>query len=275
MGCEAGMSKIFISYTGTDVQWAEWIGWQLEENGHSVIIQAWDFRPGSNFVLKMHEAAQEADRTIAVLSPDYLKSVFTHPEWAAAFAQDPKGESGKLVLVRVRECETKGLLRSIIYIDLVGMVEDMAKNVLISGLNRERAKPDKEPSFPGTKDFSLFSNQRSFSEKPTFPPDNISLYKLPTTGQHLFGREKELESLDAAWIDEHTCLLTLIAWGGVGKTALVNHWLNMMAKDNYRGAMKVYGWSFYSQDAEEGKQASADEFLQETLKWFGDPRPEQ
>jgi len=269
------MSKIFISYTGTDVQWAEWIGWQLEENGHSVIIQAWDFRPGSNFILEMQEAAQEADRTIAVLSPDYLKSVFTHPEWAAAFAQDPKGESGKLVLVRVRECEPKGLLRSIIYIDLVGLVEDKAKNVLITGLNRERAKPGKEPEFPGTKDFSLFSNQRSFLKKPTFPSDNISLYKLPTTGQHLFGREKELARLDEAWAQEGTCLVTLIAWGGVGKTALVNHWLNLMAKDNYRGAEKVYGWSFYSQGAEEGKQASADEFLQETLKWFGDPQPEE
>jgi hypothetical protein len=31
-----------VSYTGADVQWAEWIGWQLEENGHSVFIQAWD-----------------------------------------------------------------------------------------------------------------------------------------------------------------------------------------------------------------------------------------
>jgi tetratricopeptide (TPR) repeat protein len=269
------MSKIFISYTGADAQWAEWIGWQLEENDHSVIIQAWDFRPGSNFIIKMQEAAQEADRTIAVLSPDYLKSAFTHPEWAAAFVQDPNGESGKLVLVRVRECETKGLLRAIIYIDLVGVNEEKAKNVLITGLNRERAKPDIAPPFPGTKDSSLFSNQRSFSEKPTFPPDNISIYKLPTTGPKLFGREKELQRLDDAWADEGTCLVTLIAWGGVGKTALVNHWLNMLAKDNYRGAKKVYGWSFYSQGAEEGKQASADEFLFETLKWFEDPQPEE
>ncbi|MCP4991822.1 MAG: hypothetical protein GY928_38915, partial [Colwellia sp.] len=36
----------------------------------------------------------------------------------------------------------------------------------------------------------------------------------------------------------------------------------------------VFGWSFYSQGAEEGKQASADEFLQYTLKWFGDEHPE-
>ena len=94
------------------------------------------------------------------------------------------------------------------------------------------------------------------------------------TGDCLFGREKELKMLDEAWADCQTDILTLVAWGGVGKTALVNQWLNQMKTDNYRGAQKVYGWSFYSQGAQEGKQASADEFFQETLQWFGDANPE-
>jgi hypothetical protein len=46
-----------------------------------------------------------------------------------------------------------------------------------------------------------------------------------------------------------------------------------MERKNYCGARKVYGWSFYSQGAEEGKQASADDFMQETLTWFGDKNP--
>ena len=66
------MSKIFISYNKADLQWAEWIGWQLEEEGHEIILQAWDFRPGCNFVMEMQIAATKANRTIAVLSPDYL-----------------------------------------------------------------------------------------------------------------------------------------------------------------------------------------------------------
>lgn len=65
-----------------------------------------------------------------------------------------------------------------------------------------------------------------------------------------------------------------MSWGGVGKTALVNRWLNKMQARDYGGAKKVYGWSFYSQGSEEGKQASADEFFQEILEWFGDPHPE-
>ncbi len=50
----------------------------------------------------------------------------------------------------------------------------------------------------------------------------IATAKLPVTGHELFGREQELAGLDEAWGDEHTHILSLVAWGGVGKTALVN-----------------------------------------------------
>lgn len=49
-------TDFFISYTRTDLSWAEWIAWQLEKGGYSAIIQAWDFRPGSNFILEMNKA---------------------------------------------------------------------------------------------------------------------------------------------------------------------------------------------------------------------------
>src|SRR5271165_7200430 len=61
----------FISYTKADQPWAEWIAWKLEEAGYSTVIQAWDFRPGANFVLEMQNAATVANRTIAVLSQKY------------------------------------------------------------------------------------------------------------------------------------------------------------------------------------------------------------
>ncbi len=113
---------------------------------------------------------------------------------------------------------------------------------------------------------------------PLFPAgalhkDNISLSKLPTPAGEFIGREKELKSLDDAWKASDPHMVILEAWGGVGKTALVNKWLARMGADNYSGAEKVYGWSFYSQGAAEGKQASADVFMQHTLEWFGDPDP--
>jgi hypothetical protein len=86
------MPDFFISYTAADKVWAEWIAWVLEHAGYRVVFQEWDFAAGSNFVLEMQKAAATAKRTIAVLSPDYLKvSRFGAAEWAAAFSSDPDG----------------------------------------------------------------------------------------------------------------------------------------------------------------------------------------
>jgi TIR domain len=53
-------TDFFISYTGKDSQWAQWIAFELEAAGYHTLIQAWDIRPGSNFVVEMDEAATRA-----------------------------------------------------------------------------------------------------------------------------------------------------------------------------------------------------------------------
>src|SRR5215468_5564181 len=98
---DKAVSDFFISYTHVDCTWAEWIAWQLEATGYTTVIQAWDFRPGSNFVVDMQHAAAGSERTIAVLSPAYLESYlqsgFTAAEWSAAFARDPTGSQHLLL----------------------------------------------------------------------------------------------------------------------------------------------------------------------------------
>jgi hypothetical protein len=139
----------FISYTAADTAWAEWVGWVLEEVGARVVLQAWDFAPGSNFVLEMQKAAATAERTIAILSPDYLKSQFAMLEWAAGLAQDPESARRSLIPVRVRDCALEGMLRTIVYVDLVGTDEVTARKLLIEGVSARRGKPELSPEFPG------------------------------------------------------------------------------------------------------------------------------
>lgn len=141
--------NFFISYNSADRQWAEWIAWQLEEAGYSTVIQAWDFRPGNNFVLEMQKAAEQAERTIAVLSPNYIQALYTQPEWANAFAQDPTGAKQQLVPVRVKPCQLKGLLAQIVYIDLVDLHAEVARDMLLAGVDYDRGKPAVAPGFPG------------------------------------------------------------------------------------------------------------------------------
>jgi hypothetical protein len=139
----------FISYNSADLHWAEWITWTLEQAGYSAFLQEWDFRPGSNFVLEMQQAAQRADRLIAVLSPDYLAARFPQPEWAAAFAGDPQGLERRLVPVMVRPCEPSGLLAAVVQIRVFDMDEERARETLLAGVAPGRAKPLTQPSFPG------------------------------------------------------------------------------------------------------------------------------
>src|SRR5271167_4955811 len=103
-------------------------------------------------------------------------------------------------------------------------------------------------------------------------PEKISVARLPVTGSNVFGREEDIAFLDRAWANPQVNVVTIVAWAGVGKSTLLNHWLGRMAAERYRSAQLVFGWSFYRQGSS-GGTSSADEFLDATLTWFGDPDP--
>ena len=108
---------------------------------------------------------------------------------------------------------------------------------------------------------------------PTRPaPKKISVARLPVTGSDVFGREEDIAFLDRAWAYKDVNVVTIVAWAGVGKSTLLNHWLRRMAAKHYRSAQLVFGWSFYRQGSS-GDTSSADEFLDAALTWFGDPDP--
>jgi hypothetical protein len=103
-------------------------------------------------------------------------------------------------------------------------------------------------------------------------PKKISVARLPVTGSDVFGREEDIAFLDDAWANQEVNVVSIVAWAGVGKSTLVNHWLRRLAAEHYRSAQLVFGWSFYRQGTS-GGTSSADEFLDAALGWFGDPDP--
>jgi serine/threonine protein kinase/predicted ATPase len=115
---------------------------------------------------------------------------------------------------------------------------------------------------------------RRGTRKPPAPlaPKKISIARLPVTGSNVFGREEDIAFLDHAWSNQAANVVSIVAWAGVGKSTLVNHWLRRMATDHYRSAELIFGWSFYRQGSS-AKTASAVEFLDAALTWFGDPDP--
>ena len=110
--------------------------------------------------------------------------------------------------------------------------------------------------------------------RPVYPPIEekyVDVTALPHRGasDHLFGRQAELRLLDEAWDDPETHVISFVAQGGVGKSALISRWVADMAKDNYRGATRVLATFFYSQGTT-GRIASSDLWMNQALRWFGE-----
>jgi tetratricopeptide (TPR) repeat protein len=87
---------------------------------------------------------------------------------------------------------------------------------------------------------------------------------------HLFGRDDELAALDQIASDPAKKVLTIVAFGGVGKTSLVIEWMARQAAKNWQGFESVFDWSFFSQGTREQGGASAEGFVAEALRFFGD-----
>lgn len=133
----------------------------------------------------------------------------------------------------------------------------------------------------------LRRRERDRGEPLTFPPDGargdewkgqagapafqsrIAPTRLRHSAEKLIGREADLARLDEAWANPATHVLTIVAFGGVGKTSLVAHWQAMLAARDFDGA-DYFDWSFYSQGTREQGGASADQFINRALEFFGD-----
>jgi len=141
------------------------------------------------------------------------------------------------------------------------------------------------PTITGAIDARRRITRRSLQETPSaasrvgtrkgsarVAPKKVSIATLPVTGSDLFGREEDIAFLNDAWANPDVNVVTIVAWAGVGKSTLINHWLRRMAARHYASAELVFGWSFYRQGSS-GDTSSADEFLEAALTWFGDADP--
>jgi tetratricopeptide (TPR) repeat protein len=217
-------TDFFISFTNVDRAWAEWIAWQLEQAQYSTILQTWDFDPGSNWVYQMHRASMDSRRTIAVLSPDYMRAGYGGAEWMVAFAEDPVGENRKLIPVRVADFKPTGLLGPITYIDLVGRSAEDARSALLRGVQEHR--PVREPDFPGEPGLEFAGGQR-----PDFPGSDLdpgatrsvgpgSLVGQLPASRRVFGRVAEIRQLTNNLLAKRPRPTPVLGPPGIGKSAI-------------------------------------------------------
>lgn len=238
----------FISYAQEDWEWARWISQQLEVAGYQTVLPARDFLPAHNFILEM-DAATQARRTLAVLSPHYQASKFTQPEWAAALRRDPTGALGLLLLVRVQRCDIQGLLAQLIYIDLVGQSKEHARKILLRGIRRI------SQAFTSTALPLLAGNPSPSEEAPAMTATHRSSL-FPRSGapfprswnvsrRHAFyftGRDAHLERIYQRFVARDPTRMVapqaLVGSGGLGKTQTAAEYAY-----RYRSAYQAVLWA--------------------------------
>lgn len=262
-GISIFMDKIFISYSHKDEEWKDRLVTHLKVLELEGYYQVWEDRQieiGNNWLPEIETALNEVGVVIMMISAEFLVSDFIRSTEVPKIMERREREGIWVIPVIVKPCPWK----SVKWLSAIQAFPRDGKDLM---------------SMPGSEAEEQLAalaeaiGKRIKKKSTHHPSQRVSLSKLPTPAGEFIGREKELKWLDDAWKSPSTHMVILEAWGGVGKTALVNKWLMHMATNNYHGAEKVYGWSFYSQGTAEGKQASADEFMQQTLKWFNDPNP--
>jgi tetratricopeptide (TPR) repeat protein len=263
---------VFVSYSHKDEVWKDRFIPQLRALEQAGRIVVWDDRKidgGDKWYPEIIKAMEEALVAVCIISPDYLASGFCVKEEVPFLLQRCERDGMIFIPLLLRPCAWAAFD----WLKEIQMLPRDGKNVVVDFRGIEDA------AFADVANLILkiVDNPAEY-ELPTpppplwSPPEKIDIERLPLTGSELFGRQKELEMLDHAWESENTNMVSLVAWGGVGKSTLVNKWIERMQADNYRGARRVYAWSFYSQGTGE-RVTSADQFINHALTWFGDPDP--
>ena len=259
---------VFISYSRKDKAWKDLLVSHLGVLEKAGRLRVWEdsrIMPGTDWFPEIANALGQTNVVVLLVSVASLTSDFILAEEVPRMLER-RGDGLVVYPVLVRPCawdqvpwlaainlrpEGTRALSSMAEHEVESFLADMANEIADLGMGPvERQVP---PGLPAVSRVRL---------------------RLPVTGAELFGRADELARLDAAWEDAGTNVISVVAHGGVGKSTLVNHWLEGMGADGWRGAARVYGWSFYSQGARQEATASADAFIGEALADFGDAEPD-
>jgi tetratricopeptide (TPR) repeat protein len=266
------MATIFISYSHKDETWREFVDSHLEPARCAGELDFWHDRRitgGEDWEAAITKALTACRIFLLLVSRHSLSSAYIMGKEAPTALLRALAEGIRIYVVvlepthiaedhwirkfNLRPRDAKPLQeipepngeRNRVMASIVKEIVDIAK------MEASARKSDGEPGRPAPP---------SSSTPPPAPsPSVFDIDHLPDLNYvELRGRETELARLDDAWADAGVDVLSLVAWGGAGKTAVVTEWLRR--RREACDAEVVLGWSFYSQGSHQ-RTTSADGFL--------------
>lgn len=264
---------IFISYCQKDRSWLDYVRSFFEPLARQCTLLLWDDENlviGGDWRGDIYAALDECSVFILLLSRYSLASAFILDEEVPRILKRPK-DTVRFCPIVVTPYYVSGLdwldpksrrpPDNKALSELLDAARDREMAVIaeqIDGLLR--ASPRKSAVAPPQVKTFVPARDPVASPRAAFP-SIVDYGRLPETPyKTLVGRDAELQRLDEVWADERTRVISLVAWGGAGKTSLVIEWLTRVRNDGYRNADAVLCWSFYSQGTTESA-ASGEGFL--------------
>jgi tetratricopeptide (TPR) repeat protein len=258
--------SVFISYSHRDEAWKDRLVRQLQVLALEGAYEVWDDRRiagGDDWEQKIETAMASARAAILLISADFLTSKFIRGTEVPRLLQRRAQEGVRVIPLIVQPCPWQA-------VEWLARIQVRPKDGRPLSKGR-KAKVEEDLVALALEIRDLLATATT-SPAPATSAPRLDLGRLPTPGEQFLGREAEIARLDAAWKNPAIHVLTYVAFGGVGKSALVAHWLDRMSGDGWRGATRVLDWSFYSQGTED-RVTSSEPFLDHALRFFGDPDP--
>ncbi|HEX3555590.1 MAG TPA: TIR domain-containing protein [Thermoanaerobaculia bacterium] len=256
---------VFLSYSHKDETWKDRVATHLKVLEPQGVLEPWDDRQilgGDDWLAKIQQAMDRASVAVLLVSADSLGSSFILETEVPYLLQRQKTDGLRIIALIVRPCAWKGVP----WLASIGCRPKDGQP--LSGGTEYQVEEALTALVLEIQDhLGTASKPRRLSRASRF-----DLTRLPAIGLEFVGRETEMDRLDAAWDDPSTHVVTLVAFGGVGKSALVSRWLGRRAAAGWPGVRSALDWSFFSQGTGE-RVASADPFLDHALRFFGDPDP--
>jgi tetratricopeptide (TPR) repeat protein len=205
------LRDFLISYHTADRAWKEWIAWHLEEAGYSTLSR--DDPRAIGFIERVQPATLRAERTIVLLSPEYLADVVTADDWRETFARDPTGEKGHLVPLCIDGNKASDILSDVACIDLVGLnVREVRQRLLDMAGGKRSLAP--------VRGQSTSALARPPNRRPLFPGAAPRIWNVPfARNPHFAGRDKLLDDVTSSLATGRPVALVQMihGLGGVGK----------------------------------------------------------
>jgi hypothetical protein len=198
----------------------------------------------------------ESDLIAIFLCDEYKKKRWCKLEWRSVRQLISTADEDRIMFLSFDEVGAIpeiGILDGDGYVSIALRSAEEIAALIVQRLDPKSLSEPNEPPTPGTE-------------------LQIAPSRLRQGADHLFGREQELAALDQVWNDPSKHVLTIVAFGGVGKTSLVFEWMARRATTDWLGFDRVFDWSFFSQGTRDEGAASADAFVAAALRFFGDKR---